>query len=77
MSANENNIPTSKVIEATAREALKTPCERYAARREVFERTGTEMSELIWRGVNAELHQEAIDAGEPCPCGMDPVTMVT
>ncbi len=66
-----------RALNTAANQALMTACERYEARRAALEQLGHRQSEMLWNAVKNELHQEAIDAGNPCPCGLKPVSFVS
>ncbi|UMA67284.1 hypothetical protein LVO79_21125 (plasmid) [Roseivivax marinus] len=64
-------------IQGAADFSLKTPCEKIAARREAFRQRGVANPELLLRMVDQEYHNEAIEAGTPCPCGREYQETVT
>ena len=49
---------------------MKTPCEKVASNRAMFEEEGVELSESDWRHMSTAYHMDAEERGEPCPCGL-------
>ncbi len=71
------NEDIEQALAAAASRAQMTACEQYEARRKAMESMGHTQSEMLWNAVKNELHQEAIDADNPCPCGMIPTPLIS
>ena len=58
-----------KLTAGAAKTAMETPCEKMERHRRLLAGAGVPYPKELPRELEAELHNEAEDAGMPCPCG--------